>query len=354
MVDKICVILGAGASNDVYNVGTKKNNEGWKPPLVKDLFNIRENPSYWEIMSRYTGAQVLSSELGPLIKSGAVSLENKLKEYATHENSQIKEHFKHIPPYLRDLIYVASTEYSRVPSNYVRLIINLLAQYTHEVLFVTLNYDNLLEKALTLYSTDYQFRNIKQYISSNRVVKIIKLHGSINWFKTFAAKGNWENSLHYFDVLQKVPEDQIKLEDNVGQINGKHEGDFFYYPIVTAPLAGKTINDAVCPESHLKYARQFIRDCSKYLVIGTSGLDEDLLSLLDNEISSNSTPVTHFVSGTYDAKDVYERFIKKVRAFHNASTFFAHNEPYFHKVYDKGFDDYLTSQSIHLLLKDAR
>ena len=36
---KLCVILGAGASFDVWNEGSPKINEAWRAPLALDLFN---------------------------------------------------------------------------------------------------------------------------------------------------------------------------------------------------------------------------------------------------------------------------------------------------------------------------
>jgi hypothetical protein len=52
------------------------------------------------------------------------------------------------------------------------------------------------------------------------------------------------------------------------------------YPVMTLPLATKTPGDAVCPQSHLETLQAFLADCEKYLVIGTSGRDADLLHIL--------------------------------------------------------------------------
>ncbi|GAJ08050.1 unnamed protein product, partial [marine sediment metagenome] len=147
-LSKACVVLGAGASYDVAGEGSPLINANFRPPLARDLFDINGHPDYWYVMQSYNGAAVLSQELAPLILSGEISIERELRRYAEHKDERIRQNFKHIPAYLRDLLFRASTEYTHVPSSYMRLIIKLLADYPHDVLFITLNYDNLLESAL--------------------------------------------------------------------------------------------------------------------------------------------------------------------------------------------------------------
>ena len=107
-----------------------------------------------------------------------IKKEKELKHYANHKDEVIREHFKHIPAYLRDLLFRASRYYTRVPSSYIRLVQKLLAEYPHDVLFLVLNYDNLLESALERFNTKmFKFREINQYIDDNRKAKDVKLHG---------------------------------------------------------------------------------------------------------------------------------------------------------------------------------
>ena len=60
----------------------------------------------------------------------------------------------------------------------------------------------------------------------------------------------------------------------------------------------------MCPKSHLIAAQQFMSRCSKFLIIGTSGLDEDLRAILDNAVPPDSSPFVHVVNrGEADAND---------------------------------------------------
>ena len=107
---KVCVILGAGASYDVANDGAPINDKELRPPLARELFNMQERPRFWRVMSPYDGAKVLSQSLAPLIETGEVGIEDALRRYAYHSNPDTQQHFKHIPGYLRDLMYRVSID----------------------------------------------------------------------------------------------------------------------------------------------------------------------------------------------------------------------------------------------------
>src|SRR5260370_9449870 len=73
-----------------------------EPALARELFGQRE--AFWPILERYPGAHVVSADLGELIRTGSVNIEAKLREYAEHTDPRIRNHFKQVPPYLRDVI----------------------------------------------------------------------------------------------------------------------------------------------------------------------------------------------------------------------------------------------------------
>jgi hypothetical protein len=184
------------------------------------------------------------------------------------------------------------------------------------VLFLVLNYDTLLEQALALFPR-IDFSNIESYVRQDQQVKIVKLHGSINWFKQIGGTNQpWEDLVSSQDVLQRTPDNAIYIEHTPGPlmsvvITGTGNRP---YPILTAPLAGKGMADLVCPSAHIQAAKDFLKDCRKYLIIGTSGLDQDLLALLDEAIPSSINPSIQLV-GCQDAEQALERFEKGVKAF---------------------------------------
>lgn len=348
---KACVIIGAGASHDVKGEGSPIIELEFQPPLAKDLFDIEKHVPYWSILSRYPGAQVLTQRLASLLKSGQVSIEQELTKYSQHSNNQIRSYFKDIPAYLRDLIYRASVRYTHIPSSYVELVLELLAEYPHDVLFLVLNYDNLLEKALELFDeSQFQFKDISQYVDSDRKAKVVKLHGSINWFTLLSSdtdKG-WRDIVNQLDILQELKVREVLVKDGVSQVCDERINHYWAYPIITAPLASKGISDAVCPKTHLEVAREFISSCNKFLIIGTSGLDQDLLALIDSAISiPMNSYFVHIVGVRREADQVRNRFQQGVRAFGDTITTI--------DTFQVGFRGYLKSQHLQSFAKfDAR
>lgn len=116
------------------------------------------------------------------------------------------------------------------------------------------------------------------------------------------------------------------------------------YPILTAPLAGKGLIDVVCPESHVTAAKQFMNACGEFLIIGTSGLDEDLLALLDSAVMPNSRPIVHIVDKD-GAEKTRVRFEEGVRAFRKT------RQNPSESTFNEGFRNYLSSQQLRVFLE---
>ena len=346
-VEKACVILGAGASCDVAGEGSLIIEHEFRPPLASELFDISNHPLYWNIMAPYRGARVLTQMLAPLISSGQIDVENALRKYAEHTDSQIREQFKHIPAYLRDLLYRASTQYTSMPSCYVRLVAELLAEHPHDVLFLILNYDNLLETALSQFNPKFQFNNIEDYVPVNQKFMVVKLHGSINWFRHLpgGTSVDWDSAVALFNIFEQIPEGQTIVKDHVQTVmNEVHEGQRLY-PILTAPLAGKDPTHKLCPERHLTDAQIFLGNCYKYLIIGTSGLDKDLLELLDSAVPPKSRSLVQFVDIGEGADSTRNRFEEGVRAFRSNRA--APSDI----TYNDGFREYLSSKQFRVFVE---
>lgn len=314
---KLCVILGAGASHDVRDAGSPVLTPGLKPPLARELFDLERRTDFRSILDEYQGAVVLAQGLASKSKSAGsgFDLEKELKSIAEHPSSLMREHYKHVPPYLRDLLMICSYEYTPYPSCYIRLVQILLADEPSDVLFLVLNYDDLLEQALYQFTAEaIRFESLDDYVRAERPVKVLKLHGSVNWFKLIGpANQEWKTLVKSNDVLAKPHESAIHVATKQGksvkartyalEITGNH-----VYPILTAPLAGKGATAAVCPAGHLVAARSFLSDCDRFLIIGASGFDDDLLALLQESVKS-SLPQVQVVSGSDSrGKEVWQRF----------------------------------------------
>ena len=280
---KICVILGAGASFDVRSSGSPiiwpsglggdAFNGEYKPPLAKSIFDMGHRV-YYPILNRYPGAIVVANDISRAVSMEQISLEEALAGIAFHTDPKFRLHYKHVPPYIRDLIFTCTYHYTPYPSNYIRLVSELLSYSPHEVCFLVLNYDDLLEQALRHHTPrEYSFENIQDYVALDRGAKVVKLHGSVNWFRTLrqATRGDrddWFRFLEEFDPL-KPPGDETeyRIQDGVTEVLKSPD---MLYPILTAPLAGEDPKQFTCPPSHIEVARQFLHDCTKFLIIGTA------------------------------------------------------------------------------------
>jgi len=324
-LQKACVVLGAGASCDVWSEGTPRisghiaGQDAWRPPLARELFDTNARPAFWDVMKLYPGAKYLSDLLYPVIVKGEIAIEEELRRYAKHDDADLQEKFKHVPPYLRDLLWECSHNYVEEPGSYKRLITELLAEQPHNVLFLTLNYDNLLEKALTLLR-GWTFRDRGDYFRPGRQANVVKLHGSINWFIRIGEPNDgqspgWDQCVREFDIIQRPSE--IIVRNDIGTVRNFHNAPGLLYPWITAPLARKDPSDVRCLDSEIKATKEFLHDCRKFLIVGTSGLDDDLTEILQEAVANSPVPpFVHFVAGG-KTSEVWQQFKKKIPAFNS-------------------------------------
>ena len=216
---KACVILGAGASYDARNESSPVKRIEMRPPMAEELFNIEENPIYWnEVMfDSFPGAATPAAELSPSVGVGGHTLEGELRRLFDDTDERIEQLFKDVPAYIRDLIHKCSIEYTDMPGCYVQLALQLLSHTEHEVLFLMLNYDTLLEQALgrvdsrLTYGGREPHRDFHRYVEDDRQAKVVKIHGSTNWFMPFAKNntGTWHEALRDFDLSPNPPKDGL-------------------------------------------------------------------------------------------------------------------------------------------------
>lgn len=283
MAKKVCVVLGAGASHDVWNQGSARPDPQMGTlPLANDLFNLEKNPGYQAYLDPYPGADYLSSLIAPQITSAEVGVEQALTAYATHDSAELRAMYSEVPAYLRDLTHRLTQNYldlnvRRRPGCYDQLVATLLGDHEHEALFIVLNYDTLLENSLSAFYPGRIFERLGHYVSNDYRANVLKVHGSTNWF--------WSLPRTLSEIIRQVQvdgfnPDYLQVDDSVDRV-----GERELYPAVTAPVArGKRL---VCPKTQLDFAREFISECRKFLIIGTSGYDQDVIELLGTSMSGS-------------------------------------------------------------------
>lgn len=322
MKKKVGVILGAGASADAWNRGGPvPRPEGWRPPLAKDLFRPGERANFWSIMNGFPGVRVLASELGETANTG---LEAKLLEYARHPDERMRMHFRQVPLYLRDLILGVTEGYTNnvSPGNHLHLVMRLLSS-GHRVVFLDLNYDDYLENALADFDGNLAINTLEDYTNPGREALVGKIHGSIHWGTPAGTpigttRQDVIRALCRMDPLRACEE--LVLDQTRGATTSwRHpRSGHLLYPVLTAPLAGKDHTALVCTRGHLNALREFLEGCEHYLVIGTSGQDEDLLRFLDQ--SAPPVRAVHYVNYETNATEECQRRVQAgCTAFKNAS-----------------------------------
>jgi len=337
---RLCVVLGAGASHDAWNGGAPRRNANLQPPLARDLFDIGHHEEYWQYARDYPGAQYVAQVLAPRLGANAFNVESELRKFAEHSNPDKRAHYFWVPPYLRDLISACSSEYAHGPGNYVALVDSLLGDAQLEILFLVLNYDDMLERALTLYKpTEFKFEKASDYVAEDRQAKVVKIHGSTNWFKPMGSasgKPDFFERVRDLSSLSFLKEGELTVVNELHRTfqlerNGQH-----LYPLLTAPLAGKGDDDIVCPQTHLEAAKEFLSACHRYLVIGCSGLDTDLLSLISDAMPKSGNISAMFVSGKSEYSEATRRH------FNSKGRFGSIVLPGDLKAqYDGGFNDFI-------------
>ncbi|MCH8273720.1 MAG: hypothetical protein IH851_02935 [Armatimonadetes bacterium] len=273
----IVVVTGAGASKGCADESLTVVVPGYRPPLTKDLFT--PTPSFNEILRKYPGAQTFADEFRTQVRAG-LNLENLLREayYSEHENTRRRA--LEIPYYLSELFLAVSSKFTdAAATKYATLVRHLDESGFEKVLFLTTNYDLLLDGALSAYHS-FEFGKIDDYVRGDRRWNLVKIHGSANWFRPIAnfdpPSANLSASLgRVASPLELEDESRIMYENaERSYINRQH----LMFPAVTVPLVGKY--KYMCPTEHIEYAKTFVSVCDTFLFIVNSCVDDTLLDLL--------------------------------------------------------------------------
>jgi len=278
---RLSVILGAGASHDCVPYGVSPANPTLRPPLAKDVFGI----VFDEILNHYPRVQGRSDEVRRRLQNGE-NVEGILKDLLDCAERNNNNWFLDIPRYLRELFWTISQVYLPMSSKYDTLVRRVLDYSFNEVLFLTLNYDLLLESAITRYDGE-EFINLDSYIPSSKKWSLVKPHGSVNWARTLE---NVPRNLSGHPLgpsgLRDAPSfgPEIKLvrwnrQHNDFYVPASMEDHGYLYPQMVVPVDRP--KEFVCPQSHTSRANSFMQACQNFLLIGFSAHDGDILRLLE-------------------------------------------------------------------------
>jgi hypothetical protein len=297
----LMVILGAGASFDssqayrpVYpggggyaNFGTPvpRPDDGgpWRPPLAKDLFLDRHH-AHGSIVTRYPKL----SHILPYLRepSGGRSVEEILESLQEEgkEDPESKREFASVRYYLCELLHEVTKgwlEKTNRVTNYAPLLRDILRfnRPSEPVCLVTFNYDLLLEYAL--FTFDFKLKPPEQHLDSHPILKLFKLHGSVNWSRVVNGQhGNRLSPQHLIGQADTIEVSDTFVLANATDVSDMYKFDDPIFPAIAIPVQTKSEEYFECPHTHLGYLGQMLDNVTKILIIGWQAREAHFLQML--------------------------------------------------------------------------
>jgi len=287
---KLVVLIGAGASFDCVDAGAGVN-ETWRPPVVASLFGFEasKQSSYGSILRRYPRVNAAADEIRSTLRRKNMPLERYLAQMKGSKSPNVRQQYRQVPLYLQELLWRCSVDFPIVGGTKFNTLVARIEHRLHEdleeVLYLSLNYDVLMEAALkSLYLNG--FSNIVDYVPDGNW-SLVKLHGSVNWGFPLFRTSDRSLSPHLLE-LGAMPDQPGQTSDNLMVLNSNEPyGDdayrvqdgHFFYPAIALPIEGKS--GFVCPPWQVERATSVIKDCKNFLVLGCRIADDDVINLLN-------------------------------------------------------------------------
>lgn len=345
----LTVLIGAGASYDCYDrdTGTFGIDDHWRPPLVNELFDPRA--TFAGVLRHYPKAEALSGEIRLRLRDSKdnqwLPLEQLLKEAANASHLAVRRRYWEVPYYLQELIGEVGARFFQFGRPlYHQLLVDIaealaVGHYT-SVLFLTVNYDLLLDREIELLF-DHRFRQMGHYISHNQW-KLVKLHGSVNWGFRFAP-GIVNDREECLAALSAMVEEPTPQKDGIFILENHQtycHGGYFIHPAIAVPIAGKS--GFLCLDDIANAARENIARSTDFLILGCRMADEDVLDLFGAVAQVNRIKIVD--AGLESSLDILHRMADHCRAFRPLNN---RGEC----LSKSGFSDFVTSGELRAFLK---
>lgn len=335
----LTVVLGAGSSHGCADGQiTPRTNPQYRPPLAKDLFAS----SFEQILSRFPKVRARADELRTKLAKGK-SFEDVFSNILDSAYRSKTFWPYQVPLYLRELLWTVSDDYLQGSSKFDTLVRCVLESKFRKVLFLNLNYDLFLERALTNYD-GHDFNSANSYIPTSKRWFYVKPHGSVNWGSILENCPRDGAGVLRPSLLQDPP---VLSKDLIPVLWNRHSGDFytpggkpegFPYPRIIVPTDKP--KEFICPTDLIEETKRFIQTCDHFLFIGFSAQDEHIIDILQ-EIPDKSRVI--IVSGA-DATSILERLQTRIHSF--ASN--GHTT----ELHDQGFGNYIEGSDFESLVAE--
>lgn len=333
----LTVVLGAGSSYDCAGGETPvRSDPRHRPPLAKDLFS----PAFETILARYPKVGARADEFRTKLAKGQ-SFEDIFRKVleSAYRNGAIWPY--QVPLYLREVLWTVSDDYLQGSSKFDTLVRSVLESKFRQVLFVNLNYDLFLERALTDYD-GHDFNDLGSYSPASKRWFYVKPHGSVNWGSILENCPTDGAGVLRPSLLKEAP---VLSKDLIPVMWSRWSGDFytpggnppgFPYPRIIVPA--NEPKEFICPENQVQMAKRFMGECDHFLLIGFSGHDSHIVDLLKHIPDASRVVI---VSGG-DATEVLQRLRSRIETLVSGVKVDLH---------DEGFGKYIEGLAFESLVE---
>jgi hypothetical protein len=285
----LMVIFGAGASYDsaqAYKISPSVDDGPWRPPLARDLFLDRHH-AFGKIVTRYSKlAHIL-----PYLREASQGNVEETLEVLQEQGKDYPERQRELAAvrfYLCDLLRTVTDGWisqTNGVTNYAPLLGEILRsnQSNEQVCLVTFNYDSLLEHAL--YSFDFKRREPKDHLGSHPILKLFKLHGSIDWARIVDVPHG--TRIQPQGLIEQA--DTITLTDefvSADATDPRQLSNFGrpIFPAIAIPVQTKSDQHFECPKSHLDHFVTMLPHITKILIVGWQAREAHFLRMLHSKL----------------------------------------------------------------------
>jgi hypothetical protein len=287
----LLVVLGAGASYDSADLnfiepGKRQEISEWQPPLANQLFDARTH--FYEAIDAFPDCRSLVVALRAVLSDGTRQLEEELDKVSQKASADARaaSQLMAVRYYLQQTLQACSQNWSLMThgcTNY-QFLVERLDEWARDrdecVLYVTFNYDTLLEQAVHDSGPKLQIEDLAGYISHARV-KIFKLHGSSDWAHDVHLEQPWSTTPERHYVIEHakeitIPDEIILRSDQKTGTRGQA-----WVPALAVPIASK--GDFVCPSEHIEVLQDLLPSVDRLLIIGWRATERNFLNLLAGE-----------------------------------------------------------------------
>lgn len=338
---RLTILFGAGASHD-SGAYLPQGTDQCRPPLAKDLFAS----TFDHILAFYPRLRERIPEVRMRL-SRSENIETILRDLYDSAEKHLKYWPFQISLYLRHLFWTFSLYHESGGTNLDALVRPALESTFDSVMFVSLNYDLLLDLAIEGYEC-VRFENLNSYIPDNRKWLLLKPHGSVNWAREIDNCPADSPFGHHPSELNERP--HFKTDEDPKLAFWARQKHYPYLPGATTEgylypqiaIPADNVKGFACPVSHIERAVGFIRECADFLLIGFSGNDQDVIQLL--QMMPIGSRLTIVANGKQDAHGIFERICSHAPGLRHKSVLLSPSEYTFSQFLERGaLDDVLNA-----------